>query len=173
MHCIHRCIWIDHIDRSISTDGCSRVVVRTQYIAIIVPKEGDQYTHNAHTRWAARWGTNLADSGGGGTTYYCLLAQQCKLKVKIFNSPYLLYFCLSAGCKLQVFVCVCSPFIYTGSDMHDRFLIVSVHTACIHDRSVYICKACKLDCHSCVMVQLLTCWWSIIHILWVITCWWM
>jgi len=38
------------IDRSISTDGCSRVVVRTQYIAIIVPKEGDQYTHNAHTR---------------------------------------------------------------------------------------------------------------------------
>ena len=62
------------------------------------------------------------------------------------------YFCLSAGCKLQVFVCLCSPFILGRICTS---LIVSVHTVCIHDRSVYICKACKLDCHSPVMVHLL------------------
>jgi len=52
LHCIDDA-WIDHIGPSRRDAESGKVVVRTQYIAIIVPKEGDQYTHNAHTRAAA------------------------------------------------------------------------------------------------------------------------
>lgn len=80
--------------------------VRSQYVAISGPKEGDQYTHNAHTRAELQAGEGqalqtlvvvvLLGSLAGPTTMPHAVnnkGENFQLTLPIY------YFCLSAGCR--------------------------------------------------------------------------